>query len=181
MNELLTSPVTPIVATVVAVAGVIAIFIKVASNRRKEQAREAVREELSRKRVRAQDVADQQRRLEEKRSRVIRGLDRTSKVVRRKDGPVRRASIPAPGRPGFRTDAPRNSDPSPGYDAMGMLAAGYLLGDPTPNNCDPTPSSSYDGGSSSSSYDSGSSCDSGSGSSDSGGSFSSDSGGGGDF
>ncbi len=169
MNEYLTSPVTPIVASVLAVSAIIAIFIKVASSRSKERARMEARERarMEARRVRAQEVIDQQERLEAKRSRVVRGLSRTSDSVRRKDTSVRRPSTYRPSAPVRRSD-----DSSTYYDPTAiMLTTGLLYSDPTPSD---SGSSSNDSGfssdsGSSSSYDSGSSSsDSGSSSSDSG-------------
>lgn len=86
----------------------------------------------------------------------------------------RRASAPAP-RHGFRTDGPsRQVDSYSGYDPTALIATGILVNGMNDNGSrndspsyDPSPSPSYDSGSSSSSYDSGSSS-----SSDSGGGFS---------
>jgi len=160
MSDYLTSPVTPIVAGVVAVAILIAVFTKVASKRRKEQRERAEAE----RRAELQIQREIQSALDRKRSRVVRGLERTSASVRRP------ASKPAPGRPGFRTDR----DPVYNDTTAALIATGILY-DYTPYDSgssssgrDSSPSPSYDSGSSSSGSDSGSS-------------FSSDSGGGGDF
>jgi uncharacterized membrane protein YgcG len=140
MNDYLTSPVTPIVAAVVAVAGFTAIIIKIVSNRRKEQAQEEAR------------------RMHEKVQRQLIDELRSKPKPRPR---LRRPSVHAPGRPGFRTDAPPRSAYDP-YDPTIMLTTGFIASsDPGPNssNCDTSSSSSYDSGSSgSSSSDSGSSC-----------------------
>lgn len=171
MNQYLTSPVTPIVAGVVAVAIVIAIFTTVASKRRKEREREAW---AAAQRVKAQEALDRlrERELEERRSRVIRGLEQTSAKVRRKAAPTRRASVPAPKRPGFRTDAPsRRSDNDDSLPFIGsIIAMDMFHSDPTPSRDDSgsSHSNSNDSGGYSGGSDSGGSSG---GSSDSGGSF----------
>lgn len=196
MNEYITSPVTPIVILAMAVVGM-AIVLVVASRRHKKQLA-AAKAEVGRERRRRIE-ADRQRLLAEQRkakpeSMFPRLLSRNADGGSKK--PARHKSVPAPGRSGFRTDAPSQRGSDDGF-MNNAIMGGLLFGgmndnsndssrntDPSPSHDpSPTPSPSYDSGSSSSSYDGGSSSssyDSGSSSGyDSGGSFSS--GGGGDF
>ena len=183
MNDYMTSPVTPIVAGVVAVAIIVGIFIRVASVRRKREREEAARREQRRK---AQEALDRlrEREVEERRTRTVNSLQRAAESVRskpfprRKDSSAKRPSVPAPGRPGFRTDAPsRRNDYDDSLPFIGsLIAADMLYPDPTPSRDDtpsptpdPTPSPSSDSSSNSSSWG---------GDSGGGGSYGGDSGGG---
>lgn len=137
--NILTHPVTPIVAIVVVAAGVIAIVTKVASDRRKKR------------------VFEEARRMHEKVQRQLIDEMRSKPKPR-----IRRPSAPAAGRPGFRTDA-RNTD----VDHAGLFIPSLLTDyDPTPSHHhsssnDSGSSPSSDSGSSSGSSDSGSSPSSG--------------------
>jgi uncharacterized membrane protein YgcG len=143
--NLLTHPVTPIVAIVVAIAAIIAVGTKISSDKRK-----AIKAEVARK---AEEMRVRERIAAERAGRFkAAAKDRGTRPVRRTP------SVPAPGRPGFRTDAPRTSPQSdPSTDTFtNAVIYGGLLADHGRSSYDGG-SSSNDGGSSSSSSDGGSS------------------------
>jgi type II secretory pathway pseudopilin PulG len=150
----LTSPVVPVYIAVVAVAGTVILVALMAKRRKKRAEAEAERKRME-ERVARQlaaelaaarrkpKVVDPIRRINVPRSATT-GQYKTNRPrkANRPSTPARGLSVPAPGRPGFRTDAPQRSD----YDVTTPLLLGMMFGamDNSSNDSSRNDSPSYD-------------------------------------